>query len=75
MNRSSHPEHTDLDEMSPKLPENWSGSGLRRPSVVAGRAFHTKASYDRFKICVLTHHPPFPSLLATITSPHPPTNR
>jgi hypothetical protein len=31
----------------------WSGA--------TGRAFHPQGSYERFQICILTSHPPFPS--------------
>jgi hypothetical protein len=35
------------------VPGRWSGA--------TGRAFHPQGSYERFRICFLTSHPPFPS--------------
>ena len=43
------------------LPSHHARLASGRWSGVTGRAFHPQGSYERFQICFLTSHPPFPS--------------
>ena len=48
------------------LPQHHARLASGRWSGATGRAFHPQGSYERFQICFLTLHPPFPSLLGAI---------
>ena len=43
------------------LPRHHARLASGRWSGATGRAFHPQGSYERFQICFLTSHPPFPS--------------
>ena|GEM_PF-3797363 len=43
------------------LPHHDARLASGRWSDATGRAFHPQGSYERFQICFLTSHPPFPS--------------
>ncbi len=44
------------------LPRHHARLASGRWSGATGRAFHPQGSYERFQSCILTSHPPFPSL-------------
>ena len=43
------------------LPRHHARLASGRWSGATGRAFHPQGSYERFQVCFLTSHPPFPS--------------
>jgi hypothetical protein len=44
------------------LPSHHARLASGRWSGATGRAFHPQGSSERFQVCILTSHPPFPSL-------------